>query len=897
MKRKFKLVSFLLALCMLFPTLNVISPVSAAAPDLLYDTDNISSEQFIAPDIVGEEEVIERGYVGRLKDAEEDLYTFVFQNSDNTNTMRVYSHPVKYVAEDGSVRDIALDIEAKSGGGFVTADHEIITTFEDKLTEGISLEYNDIEIMLVPELGLGIEPTAELSNDGKVVSYEMNDITSFVYELTYAGFKEDIVVDEYTGQTEYKFTLLTNGLTLCEEYGSYYLADAEGNAEATIGDIIVFTADERNNTMGSMTYEAVRDSQEYVLTIHLDAEYLADEDTAYPIRIDPTIEINYDNNGAGAIEDVTINSLRGSNGSSGSLYVGRRDTYGLSRVLMRFPNLSLSGISASQITAATVELRDLMCQDDEDITVECCIYNNSAPAWSESGTTSWSSVGSSYLGSLLDSHLISYGKGNAGSHRYSFNILTAAKAWANGTQSPAKGLVFKANSAFENQTGTAVKTWYKTFAAYNRSKNRPSLSINYTNIDGKEYYIAFQSDGKMLTSSSSYTLSKTTYSESNSYQKWIFTEVSSGVYIIRMKNNINKCLTAVPSSSTISISTVSSGNTNQYWKMDISPDGNGLKSKSTDTNVKDKKMYYNGGSFALSNTSYSAVGFIDVSGFIPCTSLSLSEIYINAGTSRHIYPTRYPSNANVTSGWALAYTSSSSSVFTVSDGKITAKDAGVATLTIRNKVTGASCTANVYVTRLPSPDAQNKDKWCWAACAKMVGEHNGGSGALGIGASLLTYSDGLHTYGGTKYFGKTPSLQNTSDTGQRQIVIDVHGDDKNKGGSNEAKEQALQFASKNNMSIGTLGSIFGTGLTNSDINTMRNELANGCWVIGNVFPSSGPGHSIVIQSYNSSTNVYTYWDPWTNYNGTFTSTQLENDTIRLISSPAVGRLSWIQYCR
>ena len=31
----------------------------------------------------------------------------------------------------------------------------------------------------------------------------MNDITSFVYELTYAGFKEDIVVEEYTGQTEY----------------------------------------------------------------------------------------------------------------------------------------------------------------------------------------------------------------------------------------------------------------------------------------------------------------------------------------------------------------------------------------------------------------------------------------------------------------------------------------------------------------------------------------------------------------------------------------------------------------------------------------------------------------------------------------------------------------------
>ena len=73
--------------------------------------------------------------------------------------MRIYSHPVKYVAEDGSIRDISLDIEAKNGGGFVTADHEIITTFESKLTEGVSLEYNDIELTLVPALGLGTMPT------------------------------------------------------------------------------------------------------------------------------------------------------------------------------------------------------------------------------------------------------------------------------------------------------------------------------------------------------------------------------------------------------------------------------------------------------------------------------------------------------------------------------------------------------------------------------------------------------------------------------------------------------------------------------------------------------------------------------------------------------------------
>ncbi len=479
MKHYRKLLSLLLIICISMTMLTGYIPVNAVTPATETPSENITP--FELPDIVDAAEAEEKGYIGRIKTEEKDLYTFVFANGDGTNTMRVYGHPVKYVAKDGTIRDISLDVQAKDDGGFVTADHEIITTFEKALTDGISMVYDDVEVTLIPKLGLGKVPAATLDSNNKVVTYKMNDVTSFVYELTYAGFKEDIVVKEYTGQTEYEFTLYTNGLTLCKGNESYYLADSDGNRKATIGDIIVFTADERNNTMGRMTYETVRANQEYVLTIHLDAEYLADEKTAYPIRIDPTIEINYDNNGAGAIEDITINSLQGSDGSSRSLFVGRRETYGLSRVLMKFPNLSLNGISANQITSATVELRDLICQGDEDITVECCIYNTSAPAWVEDETTSWQSVGSSYVGSLLDSHVISYGEGNVvgEQHRYSFDILTAAKAWANGTEDPNKGLVFKANDSFESQTGDDIKTWYKTFASYNRSDCWPSLCITH----------------------------------------------------------------------------------------------------------------------------------------------------------------------------------------------------------------------------------------------------------------------------------------------------------------------------------------------------------------------------------------------------------------------------------
>ena len=168
-----------------------------------------------------------------------------------------------------------------------------------------------------------------------------------------------------------------------------------------------------------------------------------------------------------------------------------------------------------------------MCQGDEDITVECRIYNNSSPLWSEAGTTTWSSVGTAYLGSLLDSHVISYGQGNVGTHRYSFNILTAAKAWANGTQSPAKGLVFKANSTFENQTGDATKTWYKTFSSYNRAEDyRPSLSITYTPFP----------DAETITLN---TLNAVEISSSGVKKIYKFTPASSGFYAFESSNIIS----------------------------------------------------------------------------------------------------------------------------------------------------------------------------------------------------------------------------------------------------------------------------------------------------------------------------------------------------------------------
>ena len=187
--------------------------------------------------------------------------------------------------------------------------------------------------------------------------------------------------------------------------------------------------------------------------------------------------------------------------------------------------------------------------------------------------------------------------------------------------------------------------------------------------------------------------------------------------------------------------------------------------------------------------------------------------------------------------------------------------------------------------------------WCWAASAKMVGEHNGGSGALGTGGTVLANTVGIHSYGGEEFYDETYSGTITADAGQRQIVVAVKGSDANNSGDNSEKEEALELAALDSVTVSSLGN-GRSGLTAANKTTMNNDLNSGLWIIGNVFTNDDDwsGHSVVIRSYNSSTQVYTFWDPWTNTIGTFTKTQLDNSTIHTVSSTTNRVLAWIQRC-
>lgn len=435
------------------------------------------------PNIVNLDTDVELEHIKRSSTSEKNLNEICFENKDGSITSYMFNYPVKYLDKQGNVIDKSNEI-LKTEDGFESRYNDIKTAFGNSLTDGISITYNDIRLKMIPIqkvsqislLNVLFQPKAKLQEDEKCdkIIYKANNKIQYEYTLTAMGVKEDIVLNEYDGQNIFDFELYTNGYKLIKNKNEQLvICDNSNEVKATIGEILVFSADERNNTTGSYQIETIESNSIYKLSVIIDDAYLQDDNTVYPVTIDPTIEVK---SGSGAIQDVTIYSTGSSEGASGSLFVGKRATYGLSRVLMRFPGLNLSNIaSESNITSAYVSMRDLMCES-EAMTV--CCYTFTGASWNES-SASWSNTTpNSYVKTLLSKKTISYANGTSlnPSHRYSFNITNAVKAWKSGTYSQSKGIIFKAPSSVEN----ASTNIYKTFASYNRSEYQPILIVNYT---------------------------------------------------------------------------------------------------------------------------------------------------------------------------------------------------------------------------------------------------------------------------------------------------------------------------------------------------------------------------------------------------------------------------------
>lgn len=513
----------------------------AATPTISSDTQVVSKKEEISlsnvPQIVGYEKAVQNKHKYRLREEEANLYTVVFENEDGTKTMYNYGHPVKYVKnekiidKDNTLKKTLYKLQTY----YSNTQNDIVSYLPQKLNKPIHMDLDGYKVSIQPQNVVNVNK-AVVEKDSITYPNAYGPSTALKYTAIYSGLKEEIILSEHTGQTEFTFLIdIGDCVIRTLDDDCLYIYDEKAKTyRGLIEPVYIVDATGRAEINNELTYQQT-DTTEWQITVKANKEFLESPDTVYPVSIDPTIT-----HANTSVHDATVYSgdINSNYGESGSLFVGRKPTsQGTSRVLMKFPALNLGAdITASLVNSAYVELCDLECEEEE-VTVQCYTFTGSA--WDESSVT-WvnsnmnaTSFSSSYL---LDSQVVSYEIGNAktSKHRYSFEITEAVKEWTYyGFGSKNKGIVFKSSN--ESQTS------YKTFGAYDRATYNPYLSITYGNppaqtISNGVYYIRNKETGKYLDVMNGGTTSGTNVTQwsFNGYlpQQWKVTRQSDGYYTL-----------------------------------------------------------------------------------------------------------------------------------------------------------------------------------------------------------------------------------------------------------------------------------------------------------------------------------------------------------------------------
>lgn len=484
------------------------------------------------PELLATEFALENGHVNRLQSLEPDLSTVIFQNRDGTNTTYLFSSPVKYVDSDGTIRDKSNsltstieDARFKNDYAYVNQNNDIKTYFPSEIQPemGVTLVGSDFIIGLSPiasraatsllndsdvttqaarastaQKGFVEDHASNRQKDAIVYNDVFGDNTSLRYSATFDGFKEDIILYNYSGQNCFSFQLTTNGLSLVhDEIGDLYLSNPlTGEYVASIGSLIIldsgnhaFTPDSSANHYYEV--ETVEHNQVYTITAVVDEAFLTSPNTVYPVYIDPEITA-VTGNTKNILDAPIYEYVNTSQGANYWNIVGQTsNNYGIGRTLMRFPGLG----NNSSYTSSNNEILNLKLYlynsstNTNAVTITARQYTGTG-RWSESGVwannVTWNSNGTIYSSVSVSSN----------NRWYEFDLTNAP--WKTNIESLNKGIMLR-NSDESNSSKS------KSFSSTERSSEKPYLSFTYRRKDIKNATTILNYTSAQLTALNNFT--------------------------------------------------------------------------------------------------------------------------------------------------------------------------------------------------------------------------------------------------------------------------------------------------------------------------------------------------------------------------------------------------------
>lgn len=561
-----KMMISLLSVTMLATTIFGIQPTVARAetlPPKKQTEYKLLTQKELLP-YIDYENAVEHGHVARVY-AEEDLNTIVYKNIDGTKTAYVFDYDVKYVADDGTVEDKDIDL-VKNDGGYDVKKSDISLNIPNSIMSGVEFEHDGGYIKLTPvretlfEEALSKASAAQNAPQKAVVNEDANEIyynrafgngTGLRYRPTMTGMKEEIVLDTYTGTSSWKFVAQTNGLQpYLDEGGVYYFAKSrDSQNKYSLGN--VYTYDSAGNyTYGTMSVQEVTQGELYTVVLSVDEAFLTDENTVYPVYVDPTLSIKHSSISYTAVYSAKPNNNYIYNTTmSIGYYIDQNSgkDCGLGRVVMRMESLINNATFyeyMDDIVNATLSLKFDSVVTGKEISV----HRMSNISWRASDAT-WNSVANAYYPSAVNSFVPTVGINQ-------IDVTDIVLSWQENENYLKGGLLFKMT------TEPNSESFHVLSAVGNALTDKPLLSIRYDT----DVSVHFQSEMMVHKGSKKSLFKDYTYEDNVT-----FTSMSPSI--------------AKVDSKTGTVTGVSEGETKIKILLQFDTNANGVITDSTDERI------------------------------------------------------------------------------------------------------------------------------------------------------------------------------------------------------------------------------------------------------------------------------------------------------------------------
>ncbi|PRW64745.1 LamG-like jellyroll fold domain-containing protein [Actinopolyspora mortivallis] len=393
--------------------------------------------------------------------------TQTFANADGTRTLRVYQSRKFAETSDGELRPVDLSLE-RDGDTWRTRNDSQTTIFAE------AADSSEIASLGMPDgttLGFGVSRAAEVTaevSDNAATYPAIRPESDLELRATPVGIKETLVLHSAEAPTTWEFPMNIGGLTPRLHEGAVLLEDSSGEVRHVIPpgymvDSDVHPRSGEGTRSDGVTYELAGTSEQPVLRVSLDEQWLSAPERVFPVKVDPSV-VGKDADGTTYVQSPYTSDYSGEPNLSVGTYNGGTNK---AAAFLKFDSVS-SELAGNYVLGARLRMFETWSYscDPRPVTVHPI-----TEPWSVSGNKSYPGPA---VGGEIARKSFAYGYNDScGSQWVDIPLGDAGRklvhGWTHGQAN--HGLAVKASE-------TDSRGWKKFASA--ASANPPYLEITYT---------------------------------------------------------------------------------------------------------------------------------------------------------------------------------------------------------------------------------------------------------------------------------------------------------------------------------------------------------------------------------------------------------------------------------